>query len=127
MKMGWSNYIVIPTLKLLIEVSRDISDIEDYEDVAIEKAIDEEDIDCETHVDGENVVDMGNVPVGQITIKDLTELYKRYEIVQSLSGMDYNKLLLYWLKVRCIEFSVKSEYDDDVKECIREGYTKIER
>jgi hypothetical protein len=125
--MGWSNYIVIPKWRLLIEVSRDVNGIEDYEKTAIEKAIDDDNIDCETHADGEDVVDMGDVPIHKITIKDLTELYKSYDMVQSLSGMDYNKLLLYWLTSRGIEFSIKSEYSIDVKEYINEGYVKIER
>ena len=125
--MGWSNYIVIPKLKLLIEVSRNVEDIEDYEEAAIDKVIDEDNIDYDAHCEGENVIDMGDVSISKITIKDLTELYKSYDMVQSLSGMDYNKLLLYWLKGRDIEFSVKSEYDVDVIECIKEGYMKIER
>lgn len=125
--MGWPNYIVVPKWKLLIEVSRDVNDIADYERAAIEKAIDEDNIDYDTHIDGEDVVDMGDIPISKITIKDLTELYKSYDIVRSLSGMDCNKLLLYWLKSRGIDFSIQSEHIVDTKEYIKEGYTKIER
>lgn len=125
--MGWSNYIVIPKWKLLIEVSRDVNSIEDYEKIAIDRAIDEDNIDYDAHVEGDDRIDMGNVPISKITIKDLTELYKCYNIVESLSGMDRNKLLLYWLKGREIEFSVKSEHSIDVEEYIKEGYAKIER
>jgi hypothetical protein len=125
--MGWSNYIVIPKWKLLIEVSRDINELADYEQTAIDKIIDDENLDYDTHFDGEDVVEMGNVPIGQVTIRDLAELYKRHDIVQSLAGMDYNKLFLYWLKNRGIDFSIQSEYSIDVKEYIKEGYTRIER
>lgn len=125
--MGWSNYIVIPKWRLLIEVSRDVNELADYEKTAIDKIIDVEGLDCETHFDGEDVVEMGNVPISQVTIRDLTELYKRHDIIQSLAGMDYNKLFLYWLKSRDIDFSVQSEYSIDVKEHVKEGYTKIER
>ncbi len=125
--MGWSNYIVIPKWKLLIEISRNVGDIADYEKVAIEKAIDDENVDYETHTDEEGVVDMGNVPIHKITIKDLSELYKSYDILQSLSGMDCDKLLLYWLTNRGIDFSIKSEYEINVEKCVEEGYTKIER
>jgi hypothetical protein len=125
--MGWSNYIVIPKWKLLIEVSRDINELADYEQTAIDKIIDDENLDYDTHFDGEDVVEMGNVQIGQVTIRDLAELYKRHDIVQSLAGMDYNKLFLYWLKSRGIDFSVQSEYGIDVKEYVKEGYTKIER
>jgi hypothetical protein len=125
--MGWSNYIVIPKWKLLIEVSRDVNELADYEQAAIDKIIDDENLDYDTHFDGEDVVEMGNVPISQVTIRDLAELYKRHDIVQSLAGMDYNKLFLYWLKSRGIDFSVQSEYGTDAKEYIKEGYTKIER
>ncbi len=126
-KMGWSNYIIIPKWRLFIEVPRDVNDIADYEETAINKAIDEDNIDYETHFDEENIVDMGDVPINKITIKDLVELYKRFDIVQSLCGMDYNKLLLYWLKNRGIEFSIESEYNINVEELTKEGYIKIER
>ncbi len=125
--MGWSNYIIIPKWRLFIEVPRDVNDIADYEETAINKAIDEDNIDYETHFDEENIVDMGDVPINKITIKDLVELYKRFDIVQSLCGMDYNKLLLYWLKNRGIEFSIESEYNINVEELTKEGYIKIER
>jgi len=125
--MGWSNYIIIPKLKLLIEVAREINDIEDYEEVAIEKAIDENNIDYSDHFDGEDTVDMGNIPIDKITIKDLTELYKRYDIVQSLAGMDYNKLLLFWLKSRGIDFKIESEHNIDINEYNKEGYLRIRR
>jgi hypothetical protein len=125
--MGWSNYIIIPKWKLFIEVSRSVDCLEDYEETAIEKAINEENIDFDSHLEGESSVSMGDVPIHKITIKDLTELYRSYDMIQSLSGMDYDKLLLYWLKARNIEFSIESEFEDSVKECIKEGYTRIER
>lgn len=125
--MGWSNYIVIPKWKLLIEVSRNVNGIEEYEKNAIDKAIDEDNIDYVTNVDGKDIEDMGDVPVHKVTIKELTELYKSYDILQSLSGMDGDKLLLYWLKNRGIGFSVQSENIIDMKEYIKDGYVKIER
>lgn len=125
--MGWSNYIVIPRWKLLIEVSRDVNKIEDYEKTAIEKAIDEGNIDYDAHTDGEDIISMGDIPISKITIKDLTELFKSYNIVESLSGMDYDKLLLYWLKSRGIDFDIQSEHIADTKEYIKEGYVMVER
>lgn len=125
--MGWSNYIVIPKWKLLIETSRNVNGIEDYEKIAIDKAIDEDNIEYIINVDGKAIEDMGDVPVHKVTIKELTELYKSYDIVQSLSGMDSDKFLLYWLKNRGIDFSVQSENVLDVKEYTKEGYSIIER
>jgi hypothetical protein len=125
--MGWSNYIIIPKLKLLVEVSRDVCDIADYEKTAIEKAIDENNIGYNGHFDGDNTVDMGDVPINNITIKDLTELYKIYDIMQSIAGMDCDKLLLFWLKRRGIEFSIESEHNIDVSKYDKEGYLIIRR
>jgi hypothetical protein len=126
--MGWSNYIVIPKWKLLIEVSRNVNGIEDYEKIAIDKAIEEDNIDYIAVVDGDRIEDMGDIPVQKITIKELVELYKSYDILQSLSGMDSDKLLLYWLKNSGIGFSIHSENDSiKVEDYIEEGYLKIER
>jgi hypothetical protein len=33
--MGWSNYIVIPKWRLLIEISRDVDELADYEKTAM--------------------------------------------------------------------------------------------
>jgi hypothetical protein len=125
--MGWSNYIIIPKWKLIIEVPRSVNGIEEYEKIAIDKAIDEDNIDYIARVDGEDISDVGDMPVHKITIKELAELYKSYDIVQSLSGIDSDKLLLYWLKSRGIDFIVQSEHNIDVKEYMKEGYAKIER
>lgn len=125
--MGWSNYIVIPKWKLLIEVSRNVNGIEDYEKIAIEKAIEEDNIDYVAVVDGDNIEDMGDVPVHKITIRELVELYKSYDILQSLSGMDSDKLLLYWLKNRGIDFSIHSENTIKVEDYIEDGYMEIGR
>lgn len=125
--MGWSNFIIIPRLKLLIEIPREIDEIRYYEESAIKRVIDEENIDYDDHFEGDDVANMGDVLINKITIKDLTELYKRYDIVQSLAGMDYNKLLLFWLKNRGIDFEIKSEYNIDKNEYEKEGYMIIER
>jgi hypothetical protein len=125
--MGWSNYIVIPEWKLLVEISRHVDGIEDYQKITIDKAIDEDNIDYIMNIDGKDIEDMGDVPVHKVTIKELIELYKSYDIVQSLSGMDSDVFLLYWLKNRSIGFSVQSENVLDMDKYIKEGYTKIEK
>lgn len=95
--MGWSNYIIIQKLKWLIEISRNVEDLAEYEETAIKIAIDEDNLD-NSSIDEDRIVDMGDVEINKITIRDLAELYKRYDIIQSLSGMDDDKLLLFWLK-----------------------------
>lgn len=125
--MGWSNYIIIKKWKILIEVSREIDGIEDYENVAIEKAISENSADERTHMEGENIIDMGDVAINKITIRDISELYKAYDIVQSLSGMYNDKLFLFWLKNRGIDFLIESEHNINFDEYEKEGYVKIRR
>lgn len=124
--MGWSNYIIIPKWKMLIDVPREIDGIEEHEHETIEMIIDINNFECE-HIEGEDTIDIENVPINKITIKDLAELYKRYDIVQSLTGMDYNKFLLFWLKRRGIEFKIESQHNIDIKEYKKEGYIIIER
>ena len=34
--MGWSNFIIIPSLNIAIEVSRDLHDLADYEEKAFD-------------------------------------------------------------------------------------------
>jgi hypothetical protein len=44
--MGWSNFIIIPSLNIAIEVSRDLHDLADYEEKALDYLTSEEyDID----------------------------------------------------------------------------------
>ncbi len=125
--MGWSNYIIVSKWKILIEVPRDIDGIEDYEKMAIEKAFSEDSADPRMYMEDENIVDMGDVEINKISIRDITELYKTYDIVQSLSGMRFDKLFLFWLKNRGIDFIVKSEHTFDIKEYEKEGYLIIRR
>lgn len=120
--MGWSNYVIVPTLKLLIEVSRDVDNIKDYEIEDINKAIGEENLYYE-----DDSVDMGNIKINDITIKDLTFLYDGYKIVQAIAGLNANKLLLFWLKSREIDHEVKSQFDINIDELKTEGYVLVER
>ena len=125
--MGWSNFIVIPKWKLIIEVPREVENLEDYYQIAIDNAIDEDNIGLGEHSEGEDIIDVENVPINKITIKDLAELHRRYDIIQSLSGMDYNKFFLFWLKKREIEFSIESEYGIDFGKYEKDGYIIVER
>ena len=40
--MGWSNFIIIPSLNIAVEVSRDLRDLEDYEEKAFDYLTSEE-------------------------------------------------------------------------------------
>ncbi|GFO97601.1 hypothetical protein ig2599ANME_1806 [groundwater metagenome] len=114
--MGWSNYIIIPEFKLAIEVSRYVEDIEEYEKDALYKITEEKEVE-----------DVENVKVRDITVKDLTTLYNAHEIVSSLTGFEIDKLLLFWLQNRGIEYKIKSEFEASADQLKNEGYTVIHR
>lgn len=114
--MGWSNYIIIPEFKLAIEVSRYVADIEDYEKEALYEITEEEEVE-----------DVENVKVRDITVKDLTTLYNAHEIVSSLTGFEIDKLLLFWLQNRGIEYKIKSEFEATADQLKDDGYTVIHR
>ena len=114
--MGWSNYIIIPEFKLAIEVSRNVEDIEEYEKEALYEITEERDVE-----------DVENVKVRDITVKDLTTLYNAHEIVSSLTGFEIDKLLLFWLQNRGIEYKIKSEFEATADQLKDEGYTVIRR
>jgi hypothetical protein len=40
--MGWSNFIIISSLNIAVEVSRDLRDLEDYEERAFDYLTSEE-------------------------------------------------------------------------------------
>ncbi len=114
--MGWSNYIIIPEFKLAIEVSRYVEDIQEYEKEALYEITEEKDVE-----------DVENVKVRDITVKDLTTLYNAHEIVSSLTGFEIDKLLLFWLQNRGIEYEIKSEFEATADQLKDDGYTVIRR
>lgn len=114
--MGWSNYIIIPELKIAIEVSRYVEDIEEYEKDALYEITEDKEVE-----------DVENVKVRDITVKDLTTLYNAHEIVSSLTGFEIDKLFLFWLQNRGIEYNIKSESEDTPSKLKDEGYTVIYR
>lgn len=118
--MGWSNYIIIHQLKVIVETNREVEDIVFYQKDAIDKILDEENID-------DAYLDLENIKISDITIKDLALLYRDHDIVRCIRGTPIDKLLLYWLKIRGIDFDVKSEHSVDREKYKSEGYIFIER
>ena len=116
--MGWSNFIIIPSLKIAVEVSRDLRDLEDYEEKAFYYLTSEE---------FDEGIDIESRKIKDLTVRDLTTLFTTYDSTNSLKGLDYNKLLLVWLKSRGIDYEVKSEYDIDKEKLEEEGYKIIWR
>ena len=96
--MGWSNYIIIPNLKLAIEISRSIDTLEYYEEEAIQKALDYQE---------------DELPQKQATKLTLSEMSSMAEAVKILNNIpeDSTILFLFWLKKQNIEFEIISEFD----------------
>ena len=114
--MGWSNYIIIPSWKIIIETNRNVQDIEDYIKEAIDKMIDYC-IDIG--------VDNSDLKVSDITVKDLCALASAYDNASALSQLDVDKIFLYWLERKNIEYEIKSEYNVDIKQYEENGYNII--
>ncbi len=116
--MGWSNFIIIPSLNIAIEVSRYLQDLEDYEEKAFSYLTSEE---------FDEGIDIENRTIRDLTVRDLATLFTAYDNTNSLKGLDYNKLLVVWLKGRGIDYEIKSEYDIDKEKLEKEGYKIIWR
>ena len=116
--MGWSNYIIIEKWKMIIETNREVGELEDYIKESLDKIIrDDKDIDI-------NILDL---KVSDITIKDLCALAFAYENTSALSYMEIDKLFLYWLESKSIEYDVKSEFNIDLNLYKENGYKIIRK
>ena len=115
--MGWSNYIIIPDMKLAIQTTRYVEELEDYIKKALEDAIDEE---------PDELAEMDNVKITDVTLRDLKALYTAHERMRSIAEFEYDKLLLFWLENRDIRYEIKSEYQVDIDEYKNDGYNIIE-
>lgn len=114
--MGWSNYIIVPNMKMAIETSRHVEELEEYKKVALEEAISEA---------PDELAEMDNVKVTEMTLKDLKILYTAHERMLNIAGFDHDKLLLFWLEHRCIDYEIKSQYQIDIEEYKNNGYNII--
>ena len=106
--MGWSNYVVIPKLKLAIEVSREIDegDNYEYEDQA------EKFFDITKFIMEEVSFECFEKPLHEITLEDLTDVLRiAKESADTLMYLYHlDKLLIYWLISRNIKFEIISEF-----------------
>lgn len=117
--MGWTNFILIKKLNLAVETSRSVEELTDYELKALRYLSDEENIPDE--------VDIGTTKVQNITVKDLATLFTTFDHVISLTELDSDKFLLYWLKTRGISYEIKSEYNINRENLKKDGYLLLER
>lgn len=115
--MGWSNYIIVEDWKMIIEISREIDNLEDYITESIDKMV---------NSDAEDV-NISDLKVSDITVKDLCVLASAYDNASSLAYMETDKLFLYWLETKDIGYEIKSEYGLDLKKYKEDGYKIIRR
>lgn len=116
--MGWSNYIIIDQWKMLIETNRSVQDLEDYIKERLDKIIDGDiDVDIST----------SDLKVSEITIKDLCVMAMALENTTALNGLEIDKLFLYWLERKNIEYKINSEYAIQIDEYKNKGYNIITR
>lgn len=116
--MGWSNYIIIEDWKMIIETSREVDELEDYIKESLDNIIDS-DIDTD--------ISTSDLKVNDITIKDLCTLASAYENVSTLSCMDIDKLLIYWLNSKGIKYNIESEFNINLNQYKEDGYKIIGR
>jgi hypothetical protein len=116
--MGWSNYIIIEDWKMIIETNREVGELENYIKESLDKMI-----SSDTDID----VSISDLKVSDITIKDLCTMASAYENASSLASMEADKLFLYWLESRDIEYEIKSEFNLDLNQYKENGYKIIRR
>lgn len=110
------SYLIIENMKLVIEVADE--DIEPFEKKAFDELVNETEI-CECDIDIDDIV------ISDLTFKEAVVLYKSYDTVKSLLGIDVDKMLAYWLKNRDIEYTIES--DIDLGKFQRDGYIILEK
>jgi len=101
--MGWSNYVIIPKLKLAIEISR-YADRENLYEEELEELLKE--------VDNFNFEILDKKPQ-ELTLNDLSSLVSlaRKSIILEEICIDY--FLLWWLELRGVKHEVISEFEFD--------------
>lgn len=111
------SYLVIENMKLVVEIA-EIEDLETFEKGALDEMIKEKNVD-------EFDIDIDETLVTDLSFKEAAILYKSLDMIKTLLGISPDKMLLYWLKNRDIEYEVES--DIDVSKYQRDGYVILER
>lgn len=117
--MGWSNYIIISDWKFAIETSRNVNELENYIENALDYIVDEDNI-------GDDA-DMSNVKLNELTLGNLTILLNSHTNMSALVCTEPDKMFLYWLKCRNVNYEILSEYNVNIEELKEKGYNIIRR
>jgi len=111
------SYLVVESVKLVVEIA-DIEDIEPFEKDTFDEMINEKDT-------SEFDIDIDETEVSELTFKEAVVLYKSHDMIKALLGINVDKMLIYWLKNRDIEYSIES--DIDASGFQRDGYVVLEK
>lgn len=113
--MGWTNYIIIPKLKIAVQVSRWVDGDNETLYNAIDKLIDHvfnHDLLFESYKD--------------LTLGYLSELIQVYDLARNFEDISINEFFVYWLKKRNIDFEIKTSNEISAEQLRRKGYKVIE-
>ena len=105
------SYLIIENMKLVVEVAED--DIESFEKKALDEITSKENAD-------DFDIDIDETDVSDLTFKEAVVLYKAHNMIKNLIGIKVDKMFLYWLTNRDIEYSIESYID--VSRYQRDGY-----
>ena len=111
--MGWVNFIVVPDLKLVVETSRNVNELEEWLEKSIDDILNFE--DCIEVVEERKLQD--------VTITDFSTMVRSLNLVSMLSKMYTDSFFLYWLEKSKIEYQVVSEYSFDREKFEKDGFT----
>ena len=121
--MGWSNYIIVDSLKIVVETNREVQDLEMYREDALNKIINTEE---DNYID-EKIVDIENIKISEMTVGHLSILYDAFNDISNIYGMHIDKFLLFCLKKKDINFEIESENSFNVQEYRYKGYIVLRR
>lgn len=116
--MGWSNYVLIPSWKMIIETSKEVDELEEYVKKSLDNMI-QSDLDTD--------LSTSDLKISDITIKDLCTLASAYDNASTLAFMNIDKFLLYWLESKDIKYEINSEFNIDLSQYKENGYNIIRR
>jgi hypothetical protein len=110
--MGWVNYVVVPSHKLALEINRHSGELEEHEKNTLDSIIGIEEFD-EPGIDI-NSRRLKREKDGRLNLSlnlgQLRKLIKSYEQAETIKAMGLDKLLMYWLKKKNIEYEIISEH-----------------
>lgn len=121
--MGWSNYIIVDSLKIVVETNREVDNLETYREEALDKIMNTYE---DTYVD-DNIADIKDVKISELTIGHLSILYDAYKDISNIYGTHIDQFLLFWLKSKNIKFNIESEHGFNYREYEDKGYTILRR